>query len=114
MPAPLTRPHTRPAPFAGDERALLSVPGHLGFAIVAGALYGRAKNFEQHGQRAKRTACLVLSYLAAVLLHGFYDTCAMLQTRLATVIFYAFVVVMYILLFRLLKRESRTDFYFNR
>ena len=45
----------------------------------------------------------------AVLLHGFYDACAMIGNVLATALFVVFVIVMYIVVIAIIKRESRTD-----
>lgn len=91
------------------SRALLSIPGHMGFAVFMGIFYGNAKECESYGNTVGKVANLIISYLAAVLLHGFYDACAMSGTVLATVLFTVFVVVMYIVVFRLIKKESNTD-----
>ncbi|MEA4912017.1 MAG: PrsW family intramembrane metalloprotease [Oscillospiraceae bacterium] len=90
-------------------RAILAIPGHMGFAVFMGVFYGRAKLCESRGNTAGKIANLFLGYLSAVLLHGFYDACAMLGTTLATVLFIAFVVIMYILVIRLVKREAQND-----
>ncbi|MBR2189893.1 MAG: PrsW family intramembrane metalloprotease [Eubacterium sp.] len=93
-------------------RAILSVPGHMGFAVFAGALYGRAKDYDKRGMESQKSTCLIVAYVAAVFLHGFYDTCAMLQTTLSSVIFYSFVIIMYALVIRLIRKESDSDYYF--
>lgn len=90
-------------------RALLAVPGHMSFAVCMGALYGRAKLREGHGDVAGAKWNLWGGYLSAVLLHGVYDSCAMIGTPLATTIFVVFVIMMYLRVYSLLKRESRTD-----
>lgn len=90
-------------------RALLAVPGHMGFAVFMGIFYGRARVCHQNGNSAGRTANLLAGYITAVLLHGFYDACAMLGTLLATALFAAFVVIMYIVVIRLVKKESSGD-----
>lgn len=92
-------------------RAVLSVPGHMGFAVVAGALYGRAKDYDLRGMDSQKSSSLIGAYLVAVFLHGFYDACAMMQTSLSSIIFYAFVIIMYIFIIRLIKRESQSDYY---
>ena len=92
-------------------RAVLSVPGHMGFAVIAGALYGRAKDYDLRGMDSQKSTCLITAYFAAVFLHGFYDTCAMLQSGLSTIIFLSFVVIMYILVIRLIRSESQSDYY---
>ena len=90
-------------------RAILAVPGHLGFAIVFGYFYGRARMAANRGQDARAKSNLLTGYLCAVLLHGFYDTCAMTGTTRATIVFLVFVAVMYIFIIRLVKKESRTN-----
>lgn len=52
---------------------------------------------------------LLASYLSAVFLHGFYDSCAMIGTTLSTAIFIAFVAAMYIIVISLIKHESHND-----
>lgn len=90
-------------------RAVLAIPGHMGFAVFMGLFYGRAKLYDHYGNVPKRTANLWAGYLAAVFLHGVYDTCAMIGNVLATGIFLAFMAAMYVFVIRLLRRESETD-----
>ena len=91
------------------SRAILAVPGHMGFAVFMGIFYGRAKLRFDCGDRNGCRGNLVLSYLAPVLLHGVYDSCCMSGTTQSTLIFILFVIVMYISVFALIKHESRTD-----
>ena len=104
-------------------RALLAVPGHMGFAVFMGVFYGRAKlRFdlgdkpgckaklcEDCGQPVRKRLNLWRGYLTAVILHGFYDSCAMLGNTAAMLTFLVFVIIMYIRVYRLLRRESATD-----
>ena len=90
-------------------RALLAVPGHAAFAVVMGAFYGRARLREGWGDLREARRDLWTGYLFAVFLHGFYDTCAMIGTPMSTVVFLVFIVLMYLGVFRLLKRESASD-----
>jgi RsiW-degrading membrane proteinase PrsW (M82 family) len=90
-------------------RALLAIPGHMGFAVFMGSYYGRAKLCEDQGDTAGRNANLWAGYLLAVVLHGFYDTCAMLGSGLATTLFTLFVIIMYIVVIRRIKRDAATD-----
>lgn len=91
------------------SRALLAIPGHMGFAVFMGLFYGHAKRCESSGNKKGKTANLWAGYFAAVLLHGFYDSCAMIGNVLSTVLFVAFVVIMYIVVIRLIKKESASD-----
>lgn len=90
-------------------RALLSIPGHMAFAVYMGVFYGRAKLRENRGNHAAARSDLMMAYFSAVLLHGFYDACAMVGTAKASVLFIAFVVVVYWRMIRLLKREAAQD-----
>lgn len=90
-------------------RALLAIPGHMGFAVFFGIFYGRAKLCHDRGREGGKVLNLTAGYLTAVFLHGFYDSCAMLSTTRSTVVFVAFVVAMYFIVFRLIRRESATD-----
>ena len=90
-------------------RAFLSIPGHMAFAVFMGVYYGRAKMRQSRGHRAAAKADLAMAYIAALLLHGFYDACAMIGTTKATVLFIVFVVVTYLRMFRLLKRAADRD-----
>jgi len=90
-------------------RAFLAVPGHMAFAVFMGAFYGRAKLCRDLGDRAGCFWTLLCAYLTAVFLHGFYDSCAMIGNVLSTLLFVIFVIVMYVVVFKKVRRESQTD-----
>ena len=90
-------------------RAILAIPGHMGFAVFMGVFYGRARLRADLGDRVGAVINLVIGYLLAVLLHGFYDACCMIGTSQSTAVFVIFVIVMYFVVFRLIKHESRTN-----
>ncbi len=90
-------------------RAFLAIPGHLGFAVVFGYFYGRAKHAEDQGRGAAKAANLIAGYLCAILLHGVYDSCAMIGSVLSTIIFVIFVIFMYVFVFHLVKKEANTN-----
>lgn len=90
-------------------RAILAVPAHLGFSVVFGYFYGRAKMYSNRGEHGKTVVNIAVGYLLAVFLHGFYDACSMIGTTLSTILFVIFVVVMYIIIIHLIKHESWTD-----
>ncbi|MGI5887915.1 MAG: PrsW family intramembrane metalloprotease [Oscillospiraceae bacterium] len=91
------------------SRAVLSIPGHMGFAVVMGFFYGRAKWYANYGYVSEAKKYNWAAYLTPVALHGFYDACAMKGTQAALAVFLIFVIAMYIIIFSLVKRESRTD-----
>jgi len=74
-----------------------------------GAFYGRAKLCRDLGDRAGCFWNLLCAYLTAVFLHGFYDSCAMIGNVLSTLLFVIFVIVMYVVVFKKVRRESQTD-----
>ena len=90
-------------------RAILAVPGHLGFSVLFGYFYGRAKIAEDQGNHAECKRNILMGYVSAVAMHGFYDACAMIGTGLSTLIFVVFVIVMYLVIIRLIRNESLTD-----
>ena len=90
-------------------RALLAIPGHMGFAVFMGFFYGRAKLCFTYGDRSGCRLNLILGYLAAVFLHGVYDTCCMTGTVRSTLIFVVFVLAMYLAVYFLLRHEAKTD-----
>ncbi|MEN6340217.1 MAG: PrsW family glutamic-type intramembrane protease [Clostridiaceae bacterium] len=90
-------------------RAVLAIPGHMGFGVFMGLFYGRAKLCSDQGDVRGKNRNLWAAYLSAVLLHGFYDACALIGTALSALLFLAFVIVMYIVVIRLVKKQSRTD-----
>ena len=94
---------------AAAPRALLAIPGHMGFAVFMGLFYGRAKLCHDRGQEGGKVLNLTAGYLSAVFLHGFYDSRALISTTRSTVVFGAFVAAMYFVVFRLIRRESATD-----
>ena len=90
-------------------RAFLSIPGHMGFAVVFGCYYAKAKKASLAGDEAGSRDALLRGYISSVLLHGFYDACAMIGTGASFFVFLVFIVVFYRRVFRLVKQESLAD-----
>ena len=90
-------------------RAVLAVPGHLAFAVIMGLFYSRAKLAQTQDHEMFMTLDLWWAWVVAVLLHGFYDACAMIGTPVAVGLFIGFVLFLYVLVYRLVKRESASD-----
>ena len=90
-------------------RAVLSIPGHLSFAVFMGFYYGRAKYYHNRKQKIRGFFASVMSLLTAVLFHGTYDACLMLGTDESTAFFLVFVTVTFLIVFFLLRRESKKD-----
>lgn len=90
-------------------RALLAIPGHMSFAVFMGVFYGRAKECENRGDAAGKRKNLVAGYAIAVLLHGFYDACALIGTTMSTIVFVVFIAAMYFAVLRVIKHSSVND-----
>jgi len=90
-------------------RALLAIPAHMSFAVYMGYFYGKAKRSALQGNKGGAVANNWKGYLLAVFLHGFYDTCAMIGTELASILFIAFVVIVDISVIYMIRRGSKED-----
>lgn len=106
-------------------RAILSVPGHMFFAVMMGYYYSlwhmtaMAREQERRmkwaglipadAQEFNPKPYLVRSLLVPILLHGLYDYCCMAGSVIATLGLYAIVIAMYIVCFRRIRLMSRCD-----
>lgn len=106
-------------------RAVMSVPGHMFFAVLMGYYYSMWHMYEKAGSKEralKRDGLLdqntkefsgkmqlFLSLLIPTLAHGLYDYCCTDGTLLATIVFYAFLLFLYIHCFGRIKRMSKDD-----
>ncbi len=106
-------------------RAVMSVPGHMFFAVLMGYYYSFWHIYEKAKQqeRALKQAGIVskdavefsgktyflLSLLIPVLAHGLYDYCCAIETTVATGVLCAFVVFLYIYCFKRIKNMSKHD-----
>lgn len=95
-------------------RAITAVPGHACFGVFMGAWYGTAKRLELmcdfSGSRRSRVLALVLP----MLLHGAYDFVASLPSDYMVWIFAVFVLILFVVALRKVKRLSRSDEYIDR
>lgn len=92
-------------------RAVTAVPGHACFGVFMGTWYGMAKRRagagDYDGAKRMRTRALVIP----ALLHGFYDFAASSEKGIMNVVFFAFVIIMFITAYRLVKHVSANDAY---
>lgn len=95
-------------------RAVTAVPGHACFGVFMGAWYGLAKKYESYGMHSQSKTCRVVALLSSIVLHGGYDFTASIENQNYAWIFVAFVVVMFIVAFRLVKKLSQNDRYVGR
>ncbi len=91
------------------SRALLAVPAHTAFAVYMGSFYGKAKYCDVYGRKGACRTNLLFGFLIAAALHAFYDACALLGSDTAMMIFAVFVIAMYIIIIRKVRKDSRED-----
>ncbi len=90
-------------------RALLSVPGHVVFAVYMGYYYSRAKKAAVNGRISADESNRIMAYVVPVMLHGFYDFCLSMDGGKFIGIFLAFDVLMVISAARKVNRLSKED-----
>ena len=95
----------------GLLRAVTAIPAHFFNAVFMGMYYGRAKERQLRGDTAGMNRNMKLSLWVPVCLHGFYDACAFIGGSFLTIVFYIFLIALYIISFRTVKRESAEDRY---
>lgn len=95
-------------------RAVTAVPGHACFGVFMGAWYGLSRKYESYGMHSQSKTCRVVALLSSIVLHGCYDFTASIENQNYAWIFVAFVVVMFIVAFRLVKKLSQNDRYVGR
>lgn len=90
-------------------RAILAIPAHMAFAVFMGSFYGNARKLYVEGNTVKAKVAMFLALISAIFFHAVYDSLCMIQTGSASMIFFVFVVIMYIVVYRKIKRESKKD-----
>lgn len=90
-------------------RAIFSVPAHMGFAVLMGSFYGKAKVCQFRGDQKGVIKNQRLGVLTAVMLHGIYNTCLSFNTPVSLMVFIAFVSCMYIVVIHRIKSDAASD-----
>ena len=90
----------------GILRAFLAVPGHACDGMFMGYFLGKAKHSALHNKTADRNKYIFLSILVPTLMHGFYDYCIFTQNLLFIGFFFIFVICMYIISIKQIKKVS--------
>ena len=90
-------------------RAILSVPGHLSWGILMGVFYGQAKVCERAGDTAGKNRAMLLALVIPVLLHGFYDLCAFMNSDGLSLLLLAFAGGVDLLAVSEVKKGSKGD-----
>lgn len=94
-------------------RAVTAVPGHACFGVFMGVWYGLAKRLHGQGRESASKLCRVLALLLPALLHGCYDFIASIESVHYGWLFAAFVAILFVLAFILVRRQARHDRYIN-
>ena len=94
-------------------RAVTAVPGHACFGVFMGVWYGLAKRLHGQGRDGASKLCRVLALLLSALLHGCYDFIASIESVHYGWLFAAFVAILFVLAFILVRRQARHDRYIN-
>lgn len=90
----------------GIARGILAVPGHAWDGVFMGYYLGLAKINELNNRPGHKNKYLILSILVPTILHGIYDYCLFLGSWIAVLVFFAFVIILYILAIRKIKKVS--------
>ena len=90
-------------------RAITAIPGHACFGVFMGVLYGVARKYANRGDRETSKLFRVLAVVVPALLHGAYDFIARMEAN--SLYFIGFVVVLFLLSYRLVGRMSKVDHY---
>ena len=92
-------------------RAVTAIPGHACFGVFMGVWYGAAKRSEMYGNHALSASQRRAAVVIPVLLHGCYDFIATVDSTAYSLVFIAFVALMFITAYRTVKRASQNDQY---
>ncbi len=90
-------------------RAVTAVPAHTMFAIFMGHFYGQAKLFDADGYSGRSSVYRKLACIVPILMHGFYDFAASLDSGIMAAVFWIFLICMYVISYRQLKKDSGDD-----
>lgn len=95
----------------GLLRAVTAVPGHAIFGVFMGYFYGYAKLSDYWGRPGNTRACLRLSVIVPLALHGLYDFLAMSMSVNGRFMpaFFAYLIVLYVIGVRRVNRSARED-----
>lgn len=91
------------------QRAILTIPAHMSFAVYMGIYYAIAKNAEVSGNAYGSVTNQWIAYLSAVFLHAVYDGSLMIGSDASVIFFYVFVILMDIAVIRTIRSASRKD-----
>ncbi len=94
-------------------RAVTAIPGHACFGVFMGVFYGLARGYAYLGEEGKSKKCRILCVLIPALIHGIYDYVASSQTEWGGLMFLVFIIVLFLVSFKLVKKMASNDRYYN-
>jgi RsiW-degrading membrane proteinase PrsW (M82 family) len=90
-------------------RGLAAIPLHAICGVFMGHFYGLHKAYSKYGYAKEAAANKKLSLLVPVLIHGFYDFCASVQSETMSYVWLGFVIVMDVIAFIQIRNYSKND-----
>ena len=91
-------------------RAFTAVPLHAFCGAVMGILYSYAKKSSIDGDRTSATIYGFAAWLLPLIIHGVYDTFAMMRTQTASIMLIVFIILLYIFVVKMINKMSRDDY----
>lgn len=92
----------------GLMRAVMSVPLHAFCGVFMGIFYGAAKAAKVKGTKGF-AGNMILCLIVPIIIHGIYDSLAFMSSSATTIALLAFVVAMYVVGIKYIKKFSRDD-----
>lgn len=92
-------------------RAFTAVPLHAMCGIVMGILYSYSKKASKRGNHLISLFFSMLAWILPMIIHGIYDTLAMLRTQATSILLIIFVVILFVTLLKKVNKMSDMDQY---
>ena len=92
-------------------RAFTAIPGHASFGVFMGVFYSAARLYANAGYADKAKGLEVCAVLIPLLIHGLYDYIATLKSENGSLIFIAFIAVLFFASNKVISAASKNDRY---
>ncbi len=92
-------------------RAFTAIPGHASFGVFMGVFYSAEKLYELAGYSEKSKGFEIAAFFVPVLIHGAYDFIATSESEYGSLVFLAFIIILFIAANRVIKMASVNDRY---
>ncbi|MDO4177022.1 MAG: PrsW family glutamic-type intramembrane protease [Bacillota bacterium] len=90
-------------------RGLMAVPLHAFCGVFMGIFYGASKKVSIQGKKGKAGGYTLLALIIPMIIHGIYDSLAFMNNGFATALLLAFVVFMYFMAIKYVRKFSKDD-----